>query len=155
MKRYFPTQVRVVRFYHSCSGPFFSIFSFSFSFSTASASTSRSTSALPTLRQSLRQLPRAVGTAGPQLPASDLSGHGWTSTARFWAQWALLDLSQGRWTSTWPDGMPEYMPERLPEYMPDRLPEYMPHRMPHRMPKYMRERMPHRMPEYMPDRTPK
>ena len=123
----------------------------------------------------LRQLPRAVGTAGPQLPASDLSGHGWTSTARFWAQWAMLDLNQGPsepsghcWTSTWdlpssvdtagpqrPDGMPEYMPERLPEYMPDRLPENMPHRMPHRMPKYMRERMPHRMPEYMPDRTPK
>ena len=65
-----------------------------------SASTSTSTSALPTRRQSLRQLPvgtagpqpnwaldlfrqlpRAVGTAGPQLPASDLSGHGWTSTA--------------------------------------------------------------------------
>ena len=37
-----------------------------------SASTSTSTSALPTLRQSLRQLPRAVGTAGPQLPASAL-----------------------------------------------------------------------------------
>ena len=123
----------------------------------------------------LRQLPRAVGTAGPQLPASDLSGHGWTSTARFGAQWAPLDLNQGpsepsghRWTSTWdlpssvgtagpqrPDGMPEYMPERLPEYMPDRLPEYMSHRMPHRMPKYMRERMPHRMPKYMSDRTPK
>ena len=34
-----------------------------------SASTSTSTSALPTLRQSLRQLPRAVGTAGPQLTA--------------------------------------------------------------------------------------
>ena len=37
-----------------------------------SASISTSTSALPTLRQSLRQLPRAVGTAGPQLPASAL-----------------------------------------------------------------------------------
>ena len=50
----------------------------------------------------------AVGTAGPQLPAADLSGHGWTSTARLWAQWAPLDVSQGpsepsghRWTSTW------------------------------------------------------
>jgi len=40
-------------------------------------------SALPTRRQSLRQLPRAVGIAGPQLPASDLGGQGWTSTARF------------------------------------------------------------------------
>ena len=65
------------------------------SFSSTSASTSTSTSALPTLCQSLRQLPCAVGTAGPQLPASDLSGHGWTSTATFWAQWAPLDLSQG------------------------------------------------------------
>ena len=37
----------------------------------------------PSLRQSLRQLPRAVGTAGPQLPASVLSGHGRTLTARF------------------------------------------------------------------------
>ena len=84
---FFPTcQVRVVRFYHSCSGcsSSSSTSSSSSSFSsTTSASTSTSTSALPTLRQSLRQLPRAVGTAGPQLPASDLSGHGWTSTARF------------------------------------------------------------------------
>ena len=54
------------------------------------------------------QHPRAVGTAGPQLPAADLSGHGWTSTARFRAQWAPLDLNLGpselsehRWTSTW------------------------------------------------------
>ena len=30
-----------------------------------------------------RQVLSAVGTAGPQLPASDLSGHGWTSIARF------------------------------------------------------------------------
>ena len=61
------------------------------------ASTSMSTSALPTLRQlphavgtagpqlpsalpTLRQLPQAVGTAGPQLPARDRSGHRWTST---------------------------------------------------------------------------
>ena len=115
MRLFFPTcQVRVVRFYHSCStfsssssSSSFSSSSSSFS-STTSASTSTSTSALPTLRQSLRQLPRAVGTAGPQLPASDLSGHGWTSTAGFWAQWAPLDLNQGPsepsghgWTSTW------------------------------------------------------
>ena len=54
-------------------------------------------SVLPTLRQSLRQLPRAVGTAGPQLLASHLSGHGWTSTAGFrseWARWARLDLNR-------------------------------------------------------------
>ena len=98
-------QVRGVRFYHSCSSP------------PSSPpppcpppppSTSMSTSALPTLRQSLRQLLRAMGTAGPQLPASDLSGHGWTSTAKFRARWAPLGLSKGpsepsghRWTPTW------------------------------------------------------
>ena len=74
-------QVRVVRFYHSCSGSSLSSSSSSSSFSsTTSASTSTSTSALPTLRQSLRQLPRAVGTAGPQ-------------PGTFRAQWAPLDLS--------------------------------------------------------------
>ena len=61
----------------------------------------------PGTLRALRQLPCAVGTAGPQLPAADLNGHGWTSTARFWAQWAPLYLNQGdsepsghRWTST-------------------------------------------------------
>ena len=39
-----------------------------------------STSALPTLRQALRQLPHAVGTAGPQLQGSERTGHRWTST---------------------------------------------------------------------------
>ena len=38
------------------------------------------TSALPTLRQALRQLPHAVCTAGPQLQASERTGHRWTST---------------------------------------------------------------------------
>jgi len=60
-----------------------------------------STSALPTVRQSLSQLLRAVGAAGPQLPASDLSGHGWTSTARFRAQRAPLDLNQGPSGAQW------------------------------------------------------
>ena len=67
-----------------------------------SASTSTSTSALPTLRQALRQLPSSVRTAGPQpgtfpaqcalldlnLGPSQLSAHRWTSSAH-------------RWTSTW------------------------------------------------------
>ena len=60
-----------------------------------SASTSTSTSALPTLRQALRQLPSSVRTAGPQ-------------PGTFPAQCALLDLNLGpsqlsvpRWTSTW------------------------------------------------------
>ena len=79
------------------------------------------TSALPTLRQALRQLPHAVGTAGPQPPGSERTGHRWTSTrdlpspvgtagpqpGTFRAQWAPLDLNLGpselsghRWTST-------------------------------------------------------
>ena len=33
-----------------------------------------STSALPTLRQALRQLPHAVATAGPQLQGSERTG---------------------------------------------------------------------------------
>ena len=60
-----------------------------------SASTSTSTSALPTLRQALRQLPSSVRTAGPQ-------------PGTFPAQCALLDLNLGPsqlsvhcWTSTW------------------------------------------------------
>ena len=131
----FPTcQVRVVRFYQSCSPH-----------PPPPAPPSPpppppppplpppAVSPRPCLHQLPRPLPpcqlvanlfanfRAAGTAGPQLPASDLSGHGWTSTARFWAQWAPLDLNRQvssavgtpgpqlpasepsghRWTSTW------------------------------------------------------
>ena len=104
---FFPTcQVRVVRFYPSCcppsspsssssSSPLLLLASSSSFSSTMSASTSTSTSALPTLRQALRQLPSSVRTAGPQ-PGS------------FPAQCAPLDLNLGasqlsvrRWTSTW------------------------------------------------------
>ena len=63
-----------------------------------SASTSTSTSALPTRRQALCQLPSSVCTAGPQ-------------PGTFPAQCAPLDLNLGRsqlsahrWTSTW--GLP-------------------------------------------------
>ena len=105
-KAFFPTcQVRVVRFYQSCSLPprLALLFLFSSSSSTSSssfsstmsASTSTSTSALPTLRQALRQLPSSVRTAGP---------HPGTIPA----QCAPLDLNLGpsqlnvhRWTSTW------------------------------------------------------
>ena len=81
----FPTcQVRVVRFYHSCSPP----------------------PPRPTLRQALRQRPSSVCAAGPQpgtfpaqwapldlnLGPSQLSGHRWTST------W---DFQVHCWTSTW------------------------------------------------------
>ena len=126
----FPTcQVRVVRFYQSCSSPprlalllfllllFLASSSSSSSFSsTMSASTSTSTSALPTLRQALCQL-----SSSSSLPTSQLSVHRWTSTwdlpssvrtagpqpGTFPAQCALLDLNLGpsqlsvhRWTST-------------------------------------------------------
>ena len=85
------------------SSSFFSFFSFS---STASASTSIFISVLPTLRQALRQLPHAVGTAGPQLQGSELSEYRWTSTwnrpstagpqpRTLRAQWAALDLNLG------------------------------------------------------------
>ena len=91
-------QVRVVRFYQSCSSPpsssSFSS-SASSSSSTTSASTSTSTVALPTLGQALRQLRGSVRTAGPQ-------------PGTFPAQCAPLDLNLGpsqlsahRWTSTW------------------------------------------------------
>ena len=74
----FPTcQVRVVRFYHSCSGS--SSSSSSSLSSTTSASTSTSTSALPTPRSS---------------PTSARSGHCWTSTAGFRSEWARLDLNR-------------------------------------------------------------
>ena len=52
--------------------------------------------------RALRQLPCAVGTAGPQLPATNLSGHGWTSTARFRSghRWGPSEPSGHHWTPT-------------------------------------------------------
>ena len=73
---YFPTcQVRVVRFYQSCS---------------------------PLLLRLLRLLTRRlllavqipVGTAGPQPRLPDRSGHCRTSTATSRSQWALPDLNR-------------------------------------------------------------
>ena len=95
-KNWFPTcQVRVVRFYQSCSSPPPSSSSASPSSSTTSASTSTSTVALPTLGQALRQLRSSVRTARLQ-------------PKTFPAQCAPLDLNLGpsqlsahRWTSTW------------------------------------------------------
>ena len=121
----FPTcQVRVVRFYQSCSSP-----------SSPPPPPPRPPpspppplpplpSSLPPcqLFQALRQLPHAVGPAGPQLQESERTGHRWTSTwylpssvstagpqpGTVRAQWAPLDLNLGpselsehRWTSTW------------------------------------------------------
>ena len=66
----------VARFYQSCSSASSSSFSSSASSSSPPVSPRpclhQLPPPLPTLRQSLRQLPRAVGTAGPQLPASAL-----------------------------------------------------------------------------------
>ena len=99
-----------------------------------------STSALPTLRQR----PRAVGTAGPQLSASD-RGHRWTST---WDR----QSSVGTAGPQRPDRMPEDMPDKVPECLPDRTPEDLPDRMPDRMSEEMPEDIPDRVPEDMPDR---
>ena len=113
-----------------------------------SASTSTSTSALPTLRQALRQLPSSVRTAGPQ-------------PGTFPAQCALLDLNLGpsqlsahRWTSTWdlPSSVRTAGPQR-PDRMSENMPEDMPDRMPI-MPADMPDRMSDRMPEDMPDKMP-
>ena len=99
--RFFPTcQVRVVRFYHSCS-------------SSASAASSSSSFLLASflanlLRRSClassgsqcapldlnRKDPIAVCTPGPQPQGSERSVHAWTSTARIPSQCAHLDLNR-------------------------------------------------------------
>ena len=90
-KVFFPTsQVRVVRFYHSCSSPPSPLPPPSQS----SSPTSSPILIAKLLENPLRQLLIAVGTAGPQLPASDRSGHPWTSTASVVSQWAPLDLNR-------------------------------------------------------------
>ena len=109
---YFPTcQVRVVRFYQSCSpppppplppppphppppprSPDPS------GHSRTSTASSRSQWALPDLNRELqiavnRDFQVAVGTAGPQPRLPDRSGHCRTSTATSRSQWALPDLN--------------------------------------------------------------
>ena len=124
-----------------------------------------------------------MGTAAPQLPASDLSGapldlNLGPSEPR--AQSAPLDLNMGRsepsghrWTSTRdlqrsvgttgprPGTFQRSVgtcgpqrPDRMPEDMPDITPDRMSDRMPEDMPDKMPEDMPDRMPEDMPDRMP-
>ena len=95
-RTFFPTsQVRVVRFYHSCSSP-----SPSPSPSPPPRQSSSPTSSpiliAKLLANPLRKLLIAVGTAGPQLPASDRSGHPWASTASVSSQLASLDLNRQR-----------------------------------------------------------
>ena len=82
---FFPTcQVRVVRFYQSCSPPPPPPPPRSpdpSGHSRTSTASSRSQRALPDLH---RQLQIAVGTAGPQPRLPDRSGHCRTSTGRMW-----------------------------------------------------------------------
>ena len=177
---FFPTcQVRVVRFYQSCSPPptppprlavllllvlllrlllQFLLHHLCLHFHVHFP--------LPTLRQALCQLPSSVCTAGPQPASCSSVCTAGPQPGTCPAQCAPLDLNLGpaqlsvhRWTSTWDllssvctagPQRPDRMPEDMPEDMPDRMPEDMPEDMPGRMP----EDMPDRMPEGMPDRMP-
>ena len=82
------------------------------------------------------QLLIAVGTAGPQLPAPDPTGHRWTPepSGHWWTSTGDLPSPVGTAGPQPPDRMPEYMPSRMPDRMPD---ETMPDRMSDRMPEYM------------------
>ena len=98
---------------------------------------------------------RLANSSPSSSPTSARSGHCWTSTARVWAHWAPLDLNLGpselsehRWTSTWdpPSSVSTawasiwdrpisastagpQRPDRLPEDMPDRTPDSVSDRM--------------------------
>ena len=96
---FFPTcQVRVVRFYQSCSPPPPPPphppppprSTDPSGHSRTSTASSRSQWALPDLN---RELQIAVGTAGPQPRLPGRSGHCRTSTATSRSQWALPDLN--------------------------------------------------------------
>ena len=148
----FPTcQVRVVRFYQSCSPPRLAVLllvllllqflldhvciNFHLHFRLANSWPS----SLPTLFAKLfANFPAQCVPLDLNLGPSQLSVHRWTST------WDLPS-----WVCTagpqWPDRIPEYMPDRVLEDMPDRMPEDMPDKMPWDMPD--------RMPEAMPDRN--
>ena len=111
-----------------------------------SASTSTPTSALPTLRQALCQLPSSVctGTSTWDLPSSVCTAGPQPGTVS--AQCAPLDLNLGpaqpsvhRWTSTGdlPSSVCTAGPQRadrMPEDMPDRMSDGMPEDMPDKIP---------------------
>ena len=154
---FFPTcQVRVVRFYQSCSSPPPSSSSFllllllrvlllfyhpCLRFHVHNCLANSWPSSSPTSELSARcwtstwDLPSSARTAGPQ-----------PGTFLLVAQCAPLDLNLGpaelsahRWTSTW--GLPSSVRTAGPQ-KPDRMPEDMPDRMSDRM----REDMPDKMP---------
>ena len=163
-------QVRVVRFYQSCSLPprlallFLLLLrllrqflldhvciNFHLNFRLANSSPSSLPTSQLNLGHSQRNvhrwtstwdLPSSVCTAGPQ-------------PGTFPAQCAPLDLNLGpsqlsvhRWTSTWdlPSSVCTAGPQR-----PDRMPEEMPDRMSDRMPEDMPDKMPWDMPDRMPE----
>ena len=117
-------QVRVVRFYQSCSppppppppspprppprSPDPS------GHSRTSTASSRSQWALPDLN---RELQIAVGTAGPQPRVADRSGHCRTSTASSRSQWALPDLNRELQIPVGTAGPQPRLPDRR---LPDR-----------------------------------
>ena len=169
--QWFPTcQVRVVRFYHSCSRLASPPSSFLLLPPPSPPSPppphpprpppSPLPSSSPTLCQALRQRPSSVSTAGPQPGTCP-------------AQWAPLDLNLGpselseRWTSTWdlPSSVSTAGPQpgtcpaqwapldlNLEPAQLSELPEDIPNRMPEDMPSRVPEDMPDRMPEGMPAR---
>ena len=168
---FFPTcQVRVVRFYQSCSPPPPPPHpppprpppprspdpSGHCRTSTASC---RSQWALPDLN---RDFQVAVGTAGPQPRLPGCSGHCRTSTASSRSQWALPDLNHDFQIAVGTAGPQPRLPDRsghcrtstgrMSEKMSDRMSEDMPDRMPERMSERMSEDMPDRMSEDMPER---
>ena len=138
---FFPTcQVRVVRFYQSCSSP------------PPPPRLALLFLLLVLLRLLVRLLPLlfhfhvhcCLANSSPSSsPTSELSVHRWTSSP---AQCAPLVLNLGpsqlcvhRWTSTWdlpssvctagpqrPDRMPEDMPDRMSDRMPEDTPDKMP-----------------------------
>ena len=172
----FPTcQVRVVRFYQSCSPPprlavlllllvlllQFLLDHVCINFHLHFRLANSSPSSLPTSQLSVHRwtstwdLPSSVCTAGPQPGTCP-------------AQCAPLDLNLGpaqlsvhRWTSTWdlPSSVctagsqrPDRMPEDMPDRMSDRMPEDMPDKVPECVSEHMPEDLPDRMPEDMPDK---
>ena len=90
------------------------------------------------------------------LGPNQLSVHRWTSTWDLDLNLGPSQLSVHRWASTW--DLPSFActagpqrPDRIPEDMPDRVLEDMSDRMPEDMPEHIAEDMPCRMPEDMPE----
>ena len=105
-----------------------------------------STSALPILRQALRQHPHAVATAGPQLQGSERTGHRWTS---MWNLPSSMSTAGPQRSARMPENMPDKTPdkisERISEDMPDKVPECLPDKIPENMSDRMPEGIPNRM----------